>query len=1181
MAVLSELHLKNFKSFKNAKLKIPMGFTAIVGPNGSGKSNIVDAICFVLGKSSAKTLRAGRFNELITYHNGKREKFSEVTLYFDNTERTLPIDSDKVGISRKVTLDGDSAYYLIWEEVEEKDGKITTKEKRKRIKKSELLDIIGKIGLKPDGPNIILQGDLLKIISMSPIERRKIIDEISGIAEFDEKKEKAKAELEKAREYIEKIDIRINEVKSNLEKLKKEKEDAEKYIAFNEELKMTKYALISKRIGFLSMVLDEIKNEIEKLNELKEEFQEDVDEIDNQITELKNKLNNIINELQEKGNEEVIELHKSIKELEISIENDRKTLDRTINELTTIEKGIEEKNNEVKETHNKIVNIRKEIMEKEKEIKEIQEKIGNLEREREDLKSKIKESEDIIEALKKKESEISEEIAKSQNGLYKLREELNKIEGEINKKSFALKNNNETIEKLKKELEILANKKEDTRTLYKELEDATVELEFSKKVLQKLEDEKKVYQNKLDELHSEYVKENARIKALKEMEEMNLDRTIKEILNANLPGVVDIVGNLGKTKPEYQTAIEIAAGNRLNFIVVKRMEDGARAIEYLKRRNLGRATFLPLDRIEGREADYLYDDGVVGRAIDLVVFDEKYRNVFNYVFGNTIIVENLDVAKKLSKKYKRIRFVTLEGDVIEPSGAMVGGSVRRKSRIKVDVDLSKLKQLADEIMKVEDKLKEIKRNIEELNSKISYYSSRKAELESRLKIIMEDESKKEETIKNNNLKIKELELENKILSESLEELNESKEELLYKIGDLEKKINNLINQRENILNELKSFENQQHIARIKEIDSEIEKLTKIKNKMQNEIEKGLTLVKDVLIPKINELNERIKELNEKKEILSKNIEFYKSNMEKNTEILKKKREKYEELTKNLKELNEKKERYENEIKNLYKQKNELLNKIKEIENKIGDLLVDKAKYEAKLEEEERKLYLCEKVEVSEKLMMMDIDELERHQANLETEIKKLEPVNMRAIEDYNFVFERYNELIEKRKEYERDEKKYLQLMEEVEKRKKEVFMEVFEKVAENFEKIYKEIGGTGKLSLENEENPFEGGLLIDASPKGKKLQSLDVMSGGEKSLTALAFLFAIQELNPSPFYVLDEVDAALDTKNAALIGDMIKNASKTTQFIVISHREQMVSRADTLYGVCMENGLSKIVGIKL
>ena len=462
----------------------------------------------------------------------------------------------------------------------------------------------------------------------------------------------------------------------------------------------------------------------------------------------------------------------------------------------------------------------------------------------------------------------------------------------------------------------------------------------------------------------------------------------------------------------------------------------------------------------------------------------------------------------------------------------------------------------------------------------------KMELENKLRLIKENENRKMDVIKNNNKKIKEIELINKKLKEVIDELEDLKDDLEHKIKELDDKINNSISTRERVLKELKSYEDSTLIKRIRDIENKIETLSKKKDELENDTKRNAVLIKEVLIPKIAETTEKIKELNEKINMLQKNIQFYKNNIEKNVQVLRDKKERYVELTKDLEELTEKKAMYEKQIEELNNNKKELIEKIGGINKEINTLLIDKAKYETRLEDEEKKLYLCEKIEdVSDelfnKISAMEINELEKYVIKLENSIKRLEPINMRAIEDYEYIEERYKELFDKRKEYEEDEKKYLQLIEEVEKRKKEVFMEVYEKIAKNYEEIYKDIGGTGKLSLENPENPFEGGLLIDASPRNKSLQSLDVMSGGEKSLTALAFLFAIQRLTPAPFYVLDEVDAALDTKNATLIGDMIKNASKESQFVVISHREQMISKADTLYGVYMEDGLSKIVGVKL
>jgi len=1234
MVQLSEIHLKNFKSFKNAKLKIPPGFTAIMGPNGSGKSNTIDGICFVLGKTSAKSLRAGRFNELITYHKNKRAEYAEVILLFDNKDRKIPIDSDKVGVSRKVKLKGDNNYYLIWyeEEGEKTDGKGSDRdnnlkdddnkdnkdndnnkdnkdkdnnkdnknnknkdikpkliEKRKKIKKSQVIDIFNKLSLSGDGLNIILQGDLIRLIEMSPRERRKVIDEISGISEYDEKKEKAQKELERAREYIEKIDIRVNEVKASLKKLKKEKEDAEKYRILTEELKTVKYVLTTKKIEVLKAVLDNLNNNIMELNKSKGEYKNKINYIEENISNLKEKLENIVEELKEKGNEEVMELHKTIKELELTIENHRKNLENSLKELKYSNEQLENKKKELNETREKIETLRKKTMEREEEIKSINENIKHLEEEKKSLRSTMEKWETHINILKNQEGKLTERFSEYQRELHKLRTELNKVVGDIDKKSFQVAQNKEIIKKLEEELKLLDREGVDSKSIYRELEDVSVELEFLKKKLKKLEEERKVLQRKREELYGEYAKENGKIKALKSLENYNLNNTIKSILDANLPGVIDIVGNLGKTKEKYKLAIEVAGGNRLNHIVVRRMEDGVRAIEYLKRNKLGRATFLPMDRIRGREPENIIDEGIIGRAIDLVEFKEEYRNILNYVFGNTFIVKDLKTAKELSKRY-RGRFVSLEGDVIEPSGAMVGGSVRSSANIRVEIDTSKLEKLAEELKNIEERLNGkdggINNKIEEINEKINIYHSKKIELENKLKFIKENEKRKVEVLKNNKIKIKELQLINKKINDELGDLEILKDELDHKIKDIEEKIEDTLHKKERVLQELKSYEDSSIIKRIKELEEKIENLKKRRNTLENDTKRNVTLIKEVLIPKMSEINEKIRELNEKINMLQKNIEFYKNSIEKNIKVLGEKRERYLKLSENLEELTNKKMEYEEEIKKLYDDKKRIMEKIEDMTNEINKLSIDKAKYETKLEDEEKKLYLCEGIEdISEeilnKISNMEINELEKHSIKLENTIKELEPVNMRAIEDYAYIEERYGELFNKRKEYEKDEMKYIQLIEEVEKRKKEVFMEVFEKVSKNYQEIYKSIGGTGKLSLENPENPFEGGLLIDASPQNKSLQSLDVMSGGEKSLTALAFLFAIQNLMPAPFYVLDEVDAALDAKNASLIGDMIKNASKESQFIVISHREQMINKADTLYGVYMENGLSKIVGIKL
>ncbi|HIQ39506.1 MAG TPA: chromosome segregation protein SMC, partial [Methanothermococcus okinawensis] len=970
-----------------------------------------------------------------------------------------------------------------------------------------------------------------------------------------------------------------------LDKLKREKEEAERYIKLSEELKTARYVLTSKRVEKVRGKVKDIEKKIEELERSKGRYIKELEEIEGKISNLRNKLDNVTEELKEKGNEEILELHKAIRELELTLESDRRNLDNTLNELKNAKLQLKSKREELDNTRKKVEMLKEGILEKEGELRIIEEKIGLLRSERDSLKSKIERWETRINILKGIEGKLTERFNTYQRELHRLRVELSKVLGDIDRKSFQISQNSKEIEKLRKELEALEKEELDTKSIYRELEDVSVELELLKRKVEKLEEEKKKLQRRREELYSEYAKENGKIKALKEMENYNIDNTVRRVLEANLPGVIDIVGNLGKTKEKYKVAVEVAGGSRLKYIVVRSMEDGVRAIEYLKRNKLGRATFLPMDRVKGREPEPILEEGVVGRAIDLVEFQEEYRGIFNYVFGNTYIVKDLKTAKELSKKY-RARFVSLEGDVIEPSGAMVGGSVKPSASIKIEIDTEKLERIKEELKDIEERLNGgdgLIVQIERLNERINNYYSKKLELENKLKFIRERERRKIEIVREHNRKIEELQTINRKLQGELEELERLEGELEDEIENLEKKVDDIINKREGILKELKSYEDSTVIKRIRELEEEIEKLERRKDTLENDINKNKTLIEEILIPKIGEIKEKIEELNKKIEILEKNVEFYRNSIEKGTKTLKEKRERYLRLSENLKELTEKKEKYENEIKTLYSSKRVLLERVENIDREINTLSLEKVKWETKLEEEEKKLFedIEDLHEAVDKLEGMEIEELERHIQEVERAIKKLEPVNMRAIEDYRYIEERYKELLTKRKEYEKDEEKYLQLIQEVERRKKEVFMEVFRKVSKNYEEIYKSIGGKGRLRLENPENPFEGGLLIDASPQNKRLQSLDMMSGGEKSLTALAFLFAIQRLLPAPFYVLDEIDATLDAKNASLIGDMIKNASRDSQFIVISHREQMISKADTLYGVYMENGISKVVGIRL
>ena len=824
---INRIVLQGFKSF-NKKVSIPFlkGFNIICGPNGVGKSNILDAICFVLGRISAKSLRAGRLHELI-FHGGNGKKPAErasVTLYLDNSKKIFNFDDPEVSITRKVNKKGVSVYKI--------QGKTTTREK--------VLELLASARIYPDGHNIVLQGDVTNIIEMSPIERRSIIDEISGIAEYNEKKEKAKRDLEAVDQKLKEAEIVITERYEIFKKLEEERNAALKYQALQKQLQVLKASLAHRKL---------------------------------------------------KNSEE-------------------------------LSKKLEE-----------------EIATKEKEIEKVQKEIGEIEKELEEKEKNIR--------------QLAERIIKISKRM--------KVEKEISYLRTKILIDKDKIDSHRNEIERL------------------------NRLIQRLE---AIERTKISE---------------------GVPRAVKTILNLKLKGVYGTVGSLIKTPEKYSTAIEVAAGNHLNDIIVENDEIASYCIDYLKREKIGRATFLPLNKIKPRKikASQYKIKGVIGVASDLVKFDSKFAPAIEYALGNTLVVEDLEVARAIG--IGKVRMVTLEGDLIEKSGAMTGGHlIRLHPKVAVKTARDEIEEYLKLKAKLEKEIENLKKEIEENERKLKKYS---------------------------------------------------KSEELREVVDLEK---------------------------IK-IESE-RKLDKLRERRRRAYEKRLSL---------------------------------------QTEINKKK--------------------------------------------------VQKAKVDAEIENLKIELLQYPKVEYLNK----GIKTLENSIQETIKELSSLGAVNFKAIEQYeNFKseFEEYKKKYEKILE---EKKAVLDMIEKIEEKRREVFYKCLKEVSEKFNEIFhKMTGGTASLELENPLD-LESGLLIQANPAGKMLLNIDAMSGGEKTLTALAFLFAIQEYRPAPFYILDEVDAALDKENSKKIAELIKELSKKAQFIVITHNDTTIKYGDRVYGVTMERGESKILGLEM
>ncbi|HIP93689.1 MAG TPA: hypothetical protein EYH39_04700 [Desulfurobacteriaceae bacterium] len=1173
-------------------------------------SNIVDAFCFVLGKSSSKALRGKTFKDLITFLP-KRPKEGRVILFFsldEEEQKKLNSETKVLAIERKVFLEKDETSFRVYhidlpsqkvfKLLKSKEGSkiFNFVKKTKKVSKSEANDILNKINLAMHAPNIILQGDLLKVISMTNLERRKIIDEICGIWEFEEKKQKALEELKNAKEYLEKIQIRLQELKSLLDHLNLEVEKLEKYENYKSQISLLTniyylrlYLLYKNRNKKLKETIKDLKNKFYEIRQERESLKESLAEKEGILKEIENKIDDFKKNKYQFTFENYSKLKLEIEHLEKEINKLKKKITNLENQINFLKKEKIKLSEKLKFTDH-LLSEKKVLYEK------LNDKLKVLEKELE------QKSKDFLEL-----SQYLEELSQEEKSyLEKKSQILSEIKDIENKIKFL---DNEKIN-LEKKLKELKEKKEDILAQIRELQNKNFNFKSILDKLEEIKDEKfslKEEENRLreeirflelerEEILRKYYEEEAKIKSLEKLS-LNYDKAIEKLFQANLPGIIDIVGNLGKTLPKYKLALEASAGGKLNFVVVETFEDAKRAINFLKEKNLGRLTFLPLDTLRYRETPLLEHPKIIGRAIDLIDFDEKYRPIFEFIFFNTYVVKNLDDAKELFQIYRNSRFVTLDGDILEPSGAVSGGKFRPRAQISVKIDYSLLNDLKKRLENLSEKLSEKKEKLQDILKKIKKLEKDEITLKYQLQNL--ERQKKETLTKLEKLKssLENIELNLVNIKKSIISVENEKNILENLLNDKQSKLNNILKILENIEKKRNSLKNSEALKEIENLKENISKTKKTLKNLEKEIN-SLSLEKEKYIFKLSSIEEKLKELSKEKEILEKSLKL-------NFELLEQKKNKFEKLSKELdilkdtlRKLEEEKENILKEIEKIKKKLNAVQDKLEEFQEKIFNFEKEKEKILTQLNDL-KKFYpeiefykdISSKEDIINILknkgyknidneLQKDLEELEKEIKILKEKQKALEPINFQAKKDYEEIYERYKVLLEKYNIYKKEEEKYLSLLEEIEKRKKEVFLNTFEKIRKNFKEIYEKLGGKGDIVLENDKDIFKGGIIIKATPKGKRLINMNAMSGGEKALAALSFIFAIAKLYDAPFYILDEVDAPLDVKNASLVGKLIKNFSKDKDFIVISHREQTISSADYLFGVIMENGLSKVVGIK-
>jgi len=1179
---LKEVQMENFKSF-GKKLTVPFfpGFTAVTGPNGSGKSNIVDAILFVLGPKSSKVMRAGRLTDLI-FNGGKKHKnpakYCKVSLVFDNSPRKMPVDSDEVILTRMIKrapLKKDPNNYYSYFYINNRAASY-----------SEFVDLLTHARISGDGYNIVKQGDVTNLVKMGSVDRRRIIDDVAGISTFDNNIKKAEQEQEDVEKNLERIKIILNEITSQIRQLKKDRDEAYRYKELKDKLYETKAKIAYKKKEEIEVQIAEINMQIESYEKEQEKHGKKREDLKNQYNELMKNLDEIEKKIGDVGGEEAREIKEKIDSLRI--------------EEIKIEEKINYSNDEILERKNE----KKEL---ETTIESITKELDDFQNQQNEISTQIQDNEKIQQEKESKLSLLKEEIAKSDDTsmdltreLVKMREEHNEKQNEIHELKLKRNRINESIDALELQIAEVQETKSTYEFELKDIDWQSGEIkkdkqESTKKVkeVEKQLFEKKKKESELTEQLADL--EKAIIKLQREQSKLQAEQdalqsvhakynqAVNSILNARdtgeLKGVHGTIAELASVEKQYETSLEIAAGVRMQSIVVVDDAAAADAIRYLQKRKLGRATFLPLNKMiigkpRAKALMAVKDEHSHGFAFDLVKFKDEYKGAFWYVFGDTVIVDSLNDARRLMGG---VRLVDMNGDLIEASGAMIGGSTPKVHLSFGSVDQNKLDDVTRRLNAAiesqdlaSDELAALKKEISELESNLR---TLKAEVDQGIQVKDIDIRKREYIGK---LDVITKDLEAKI--QEKESLISKKNDIVSTIDELEKRLEEL-----NVLKEEKG----KHLLKgsKKEIAQEVRGLEKEVSEMQETLLK-LRSDLETLQKKIELTQERKAEVTDKITSYDKEIETFKSSIKN----LKESRARYQD---ELKAFMAVEEQMTGKIKQFAVQRDEVYKKTVTIENELDRIdtrtesyldLISRSKYrlptlEDSLKELDKEIILYN-VEVTDK-KLPNIESLKETIRNIEENMQELEPVNMRALEEYEHQTERKKKFDDDIKHLKDQRKNLIKLVDEVAIKKRERFFEIFNEVKNNFKDIYAQLseGGEAELLLEDEENIFEHGLTIKARPRGKKILRLNALSGGEKSIASLAFIFAIQQYDPSPFYVLDEVDMFLDGVNAEIVSRMIKEKSAHSQFINVSLRKIVLKEANHIYGVTMhDSGISEMIG---
>lgn len=1171
--------MQGFKSFPDkTELNFGKGITAVVGPNGSGKSNISDAVRWVLGETSTKSLRGSKMEDVIFGGTSKRKAlgFAQVMLTLDNSDGTLKDHGEIVTVTRRYYRSGESEYKIDGESVRRKD----------------IHELFMDTGLGSDGYSMVGQGKIDSIISAKNEDRRELFEEAAGISRFRHKRKDAERRLDQAQENLVRLLDILGELESRVGPLKKQSEKAQKFLEYSEEKKTLEIGVWLNKINRFTVELREQEHKIDAVKASYEVSENDLAAIEKELEEVAEKVTSINLAIEQSRlgasgyEEEALRKDGEISVLNATLEHNNETIERLTADITdadgtgaTLDEQIDAKNKTIAENE-------KLIADKKAELESVANELSKVQNENMEISDKTVELNQTLTALTIKLSDSKVKMSQATSSI-----------DEINSRKDTIASQIEATQK-------------DIDYTQSQADESNKNLEFLKERIDEYENSLGGYQMKVDakKQKAEKIKQDAerlarqmaeksdRARVLEDLEKNmeGFSGAVKAVLKQSqskaLPGIHGTLSQLITVDNENSTAIEIALGAAMQNVVVSSESDAKRAINYLKQNNVGRATFLPISAIKPRYMDEKnLDDnfGFVDVASNLVDCDEQYRDIVENLLGRVMVVEDIDCAIAISKRYKnRYKIVTLDGQVMNPGGSMSGGSKGKGSGVLSRANL--IEELKSEAQKIGDELKdvqaELKKAVEDANFAVADFQGADADLRNAKEEYIRAEGdaklisdKLQSFINQRDTMCREQEnSDGRILlfNQAVENAKQEAAEIEKQMADTEAELNNVSTGAKEL-----SSKRDEIREKTEQINLELVTLTKDSEAARLSVEE-LELRKSTQSDRVKNITDEINGIKAKNENLMLSINDVKAQAD---ELRQKASESNDAVTQKIEDRNELEKR-SNELR--AKEKATLTDK----EKLSGDIVrLEERKANMKKEYDELGDMLFEQYELTKPeaqalgIVIDDMAEAKKRLHEIKVAIRGLGSINVGAIEEYKEVSERYNFLKEQTDDIEQSKKELAKIIDDLTSSMSEKFMTQFNKINTEFKTCFADFfgGGNGEIILEEPDNCLESAIEIKIQPPGKSVQNINLFSGGEKSLAAMALLFSVLKVQPSPFCIYDEVEAALDDVNVERFAKYMRRMTDKTQFISITHRRGTMEEADVLYGVTMqEKGVSKLLELQ-